>query len=134
VELRVELPSVIAVLASVDACDRVVAGLGGDAMRVAPREVLVLGTDEPTARAAADEPGALVDDVSDGWVAVVLLGDLAHARDVIARVSELRQPAEGWLQGDVARAAAKIRIDPDAGRVTILVPAMLAAHVEELGR
>ena len=38
-------------------------------------------------------------------------------------------PHEGWVQGEVARAAAKVIVERD--RLTVLVPAMLGAHVEE---
>ena len=68
-----------------------------------------------------------VEDVSDAWVALVLEG--ADAPDAFARVSELELPPEGWIQGEVARAPAKVLIVGD--RVTIFVPAMLSAHAEE---
>jgi len=48
---------------------------------------------------------------------------------VLARISELELPDRGWIQGEVARAAAKVLVEP--GRIAVLVPAMLAAHVEE---
>ena len=51
-------------------------------MRIAPREVLLVGPADPHAvRDALDEPGAIVDDVSDGWAAFELAGD--DARDVV---------------------------------------------------
>jgi hypothetical protein len=123
-ELRVELPDVTSVLATPDACAEVERAAGAAACRVADREVLVLG---PGVEAPAADPRALVADVSDGWVALVLEG--ADGADAFARLSELRLPATGWVQGEVARAPAKVLVG--AGRLTLLVPAHLAAHVEE---
>ncbi len=68
-----------------------------------------------------------VEDVSDAWVALVLEGVDAPA--AFARLSELELPADGWIQGEVAKAPAKVLVAGD--RVTILVPAMLATHVED---
>lgn len=119
-------PVVTSVLASSDACDRVSGG--ATVLRVNAREVLVVGEiDVEGLRRAVDEPTAVVGDVSDGWAGFVLAGD--DAREAFARVSELRLPGTGWIQGDVARVAAKVTVEP--GRLTLLVPAMLAAHVEE---
>ena len=75
--------------------------------------------------AAIGEDG-LVADVSDAWVGLVLEG--ADAPDAFARVSELELPERGWIQGEVARAASKVLVEP--GRIEVLVPAMLAEHVE----
>jgi hypothetical protein len=124
-ELRIELPTVVAVLASADACDGVEAPSGASLLRVSPGEVMVVGADATTV--AVDEPGALIAEVSDAWVAFVVDGD--DAPEVVARLSELALPSEGWIQGDVAHAAAKILVE--AGQVTVFVPAMLATHVEE---
>lgn len=118
------LPTVVAVLAPSDECDRVEAPEGAVLLRVAPREVLILGANRsglPT------PPDALVDEVSDAWVSLVLEG--ADAPEVFARLSELRLPSQGWIQGEVAHAAAKVLVEPD--RITMLVPSMLAAHVED---
>lgn len=126
-ELRVGMPTVVAVLATADACDRVAAPAGASLLRVGPREVMLIGEiDVPAIRTAVGD-ASLVDDVSDAWVSLVLEGSDAPA--AFARLSELELPAEGWIQGEVARAAAKVLVEP--GRVTVLVPAMLAAHVEE---
>lgn len=127
-ELRVELPSIVAVLAPSGTVDRLEAPAGTTSLRVAPREALVVGTNDAAAvHAAIDDPSAFVDDVSDAWVALVLAGD--DVADVFARISELELPPTGFVQGDVARSAAKVLVEP--GRVTLLVPSMLAAHVEE---
>ena len=58
---------------------------------------------------------------------IELAGDDAH--QAFARLSELELPDEGFVQGDVTRIGAKIVVTP--GRITILVPAMLGAFVEE---
>lgn len=119
------------VLASSEACDRVVVPEGTIAIRTAPREVLLVGpADLDAVRGALHEPSAIVDDVTDGWAGFVLEGD--DVREAFARVCELRLPDEGWTQGEVARAAAKVIVQPgESGRLTILVPAMLGSHVEE---
>jgi hypothetical protein len=121
-ELRIEEPSVVAVLASSEVFDRLEASGSGTLLRVAPREVLIVGGADPTVEGAT-----LAEDVSDAWCSLVLEGP--DAPDAFARLSELELSAEGWVQGDVAHAAAKVIVEPD--RITILVPAMLAAHVEE---
>jgi len=127
-ELQPASPSVVVVLASIEACDRVSEEAGATAMRVAPRELMLVGDVEAAAvRRALAEPDAIIEDVSDGWAAFELLGD--DAGEAFARVCELELPAEGWVQGEVARAAAKVLVEP--GRITILVPAMLGTHVEE---
>jgi hypothetical protein len=126
-ELRVELPSVVCVLGSNEACDDVEARDGLTLMRVAPREVMFVGTGDLSGVPSSADPRVWVEDISDAWVALVLEG--ADAPDAFARVSELELPTEGWIQGEVARAPAKVLIVGD--RVTILVPAMLAAHAEE---
>jgi hypothetical protein len=124
-ELRVMLHTVVAVLAPSDVCDRVEAPEGAALLRVAPHEVLILGARGSDLSTPHDD--ALVDDVSDAWVSLVLEG--ADASEAFARLSELRLPSQGWIQGDVAHAAAKVLVEPD--RITMLVPSMLAAHVEE---
>jgi hypothetical protein len=117
---------VVAVLASAAACDGVAAPVGATLCRVAPRELLLIG-DFPAADIRVDEPTAIVEDVTDGWAAFELRGeDVAEAS---ARLSELPLLEEGFLQGEVARIGAKILVEP--GRLTILVPAMLGAFIEE---
>lgn len=127
-ELRSISPTIVAVLASSDACDRVEAPEGTTAMRIAPRELWLVGLADPDAvRTGVDEPGALVEDVSDAWTAFELEGD--DVRELVERVSELELPDAGWIQGEVARAGAKLIVRPAA--VTVLVPAMLGAHIEQ---
>jgi len=127
-ELRIVSPPVIAVLASADAIDALRAPSGATLCRVAPREALVVGDSELSASdIVLDEPGAIVEDVTDGWAGFELAGD--DVLEAFARLSELELPGEGFVQGDVARIGAKVVVTP--GRVTIVVPAMLGAFVEE---
>ncbi len=127
-ELRIVSPTVIAVLASADAIDALRVPGGATTCRVAPREALVIGgSDVSAADVVLDEPGAIVEDVTDGWAGYELVGDDAH--EAFTRLSELDLPEDGFAQGDVARIGAKVVVAP--GRVTILVPAMLGAFVEE---
>jgi len=126
-ELRVEHPSVVVVLASSEACDAFEAPEGATPMRIAPRELMLVDAPEVAQERVSNGSASWVEDVSDAWVAFVLEGvDVPAA---FARLSELELPDDGWIQADVARAAAKVLVVRD--RVTILVPAMLAAHVEE---
>ena len=125
-ELQRELPSVVAVLAPADVCDRLEPPADAVALRVAPREVLLVGPADVVALSTFVGVDGLVADVSDGWVGLVLEG--ADARDAFARVSELELPERGWIQGEVARAASKVLVG--SGRIEVLVPAMLAEHVE----
>lgn len=127
-ELRIEYPTVTAVLASAEACDRIDAG-DATLLRTAPREVLLVGaTDLDALRAGVAEGSAIVDDVSDGWVTFVLTGD--DAREALARLTELEPPAAGgWTQGEMAHAPVKVIGGADGLR--LLVPAHLAAHIDE---
>lgn len=130
VELRATSPRVVAVLASSGACERVAPPDGVRVVRVSPREVLLVGDadiDVPAIGAQIAEAHAIVDDVSDAWAGLVLAGD--RSREALARVCELELPHDGWIQGEVARAAATVIVEPSA--VTILVASMLGAHVEE---
>jgi len=127
-ELRVVSPTVVAVLASVDAIDALPVPDGATVCRVAPREALVIGNGalDPSDVAVGDAR-AIVEDVSDGWAAFELTGhDVVEA---FARLSELELPETGFVQGAVARIAAKVVTAP--GRITILVPAMLGAFIDE---
>ncbi len=125
-ELRAVSPTVVAVLASAATCDGVAAPAGANLCRVAPRELLLIG-DVEAGDLRVDEPGAIVEDVSDGWAAFELAGD--DAAEAFARLSELELPDDGFVQGEVARIGAKILVAP--GRLTIFVPAMLGAFLEE---
>ena len=125
-ELRAVSPSAVAILASAAACDLVTAPSGATLCRVAPREVLLVG-DLSAGAVLVDEPGAIVEDVTDGWAAFELAGD--DAADAFARLSELELPAEGFAQGEVARIGAKLLVEP--GRLMILVPGMLGAFIED---
>jgi hypothetical protein len=119
---------VIAVLASAGAIDALSVPDGATMCRVAPREALVIGGSGLSANdVVLGEQGAMVEDVTDGWAAFELDGD--DVAEAFARLSELELPENGFVQGDVARIGAKVLTAPD--RITILVPAMLGAFVEE---
>lgn len=127
-ELSTTRPSVTAVLASPEACQRVNALSG--ACPVSPVEVAIVGDASITALRRAVEhvdPDAVVRDVSDGWVTHTLEG--AGARDAFARLSELELPASGFVHGAVARIGVRVLVHAD--RLDLLVPSMLAAHLRE---
>ena len=125
-ELRPASPTIVAVLASEAACDRVVAPSGATLCRVAPRELLLIG-DLAAADVRVDEPTAIVEDVTDGWTAFELSGE--DIAEVFARLSELPLPEAGFAQGAVAGIGAKLLVEPE--RLTILVPASVGAFMEE---
>jgi hypothetical protein len=82
------------------------------------------------------DPDALIREATEGWAEIVM--DRGDARGVFARLSELRLPdGPGYVQGDVARVAARVFVEEDAIRV--LVPASWESHLrrrvreEELG-
>jgi len=121
--------------ASPEALDRLVApGHGARMLRVAPDETMAVVapafTDdvrrELEDRIAALDADALVLDVSDGWLGLALTGpDADHA---LSYLSALEPPvADGYVQGDVARVAAKVMREPDG--LLLLVPAYWSEHV-----
>jgi hypothetical protein len=114
------------VYASEDACELAMRAPG--AGRVAADEVMVRGPIAEDLRVAilAVDPDGLIREATEGWVEIAVDGD--DARDVFARVSELRLPeARGYLQGDVARVAARVYVEDDGIRV--LVPAYWESHL-----
>jgi hypothetical protein len=105
-------------------------------LRTAPDEALFVAgptvaadvAREVADRIAALDDDALVLDVSDGWAAWLLAGDDAHR--ALSFLSHLDAPAAGaFVQGDVARVAAKVLDEPDG--LTILVPAYWREHLRE---
>ena len=77
-------------------------------------------------RIAAIDGDALVLDVSDGWASLALVGD--DADDALSYLSGWRcRPTDGFVQGDVARVAAKVLGEPDG--LLLLVPAYWREHV-----
>jgi hypothetical protein len=109
-----------------DACDLAMRAPG--AGRVAADEVFVRGTIAEDIRRAilTVDPDALMREASEGWGEVALIGD--HGRDLFARLSELRLPElAGYVQGDVARTAARVFVDRDA--ILVLVPASCEGHL-----
>ena len=99
--------------ANEDACDLAMRAPG--AGRVAADEVFVRGPIAEDLRAAVQtvDPDALIRESTEGWERVVLEG--GDARDVFARLSDLRLPdGGGYVQGDVARVAARVFVEDDA--------------------
>ena len=136
-ELR-DVPLAV-VLCSADAAalDALVApGHGARMLRTAPDEALFVAspalaadvTREIEDRIAALDEDGLVLEVSDGWAAWSLAGDDAHR--AFSFLSHLDPPSDGaFVQGDVARVAAKVLDEPNG--LTILVPAYWREHVRE---
>jgi sarcosine oxidase gamma subunit len=127
-ELRTLTPTVHAVLATPEGCD--IVATGTQVVCLSPNETMVVGDLDTAAleRAVRDaDPDALVVDVTDGWAAVVLEG--AGSRAAFARLSELELPGDGALAGEVARIG--VRVIASGDRLTLLVPAMLAAYLED---
>jgi hypothetical protein len=109
-----------------DACDLAMRAPG--AGRVAPDEVIVRGPIAEDIRRAVRtiDPDALIREATEGWAEIVM--DAGDARDVFARLSELRLPdGPGYVQGDVARVAARVFVEENGIRV--LVPASCESHV-----
>jgi hypothetical protein len=129
-ELRSFASPVHAVLASPEGCDAAPLGApGATVVRLSPAESMVVGDLDTAALERAvlnTDPTALVVDVTDGWVAFVLEGD--GSRAAFARLSELGLPEEGALAGEVAHVGVRVIASDD--RLTLLVPAMLADHLE----
>jgi hypothetical protein len=95
------------------------------AYRIAGDEAMVVGEPDTIATISLEDPHVVVLDVTDGWEALTLSGD--HVREAFARLSALRLPDEGFVQGDVARVPARVIVERD--RLRILVPAMWAEHL-----
>lgn len=109
-----------------EACDLAIRAPG--AGRVASDEVMVRGPIAEDLRDAIRrvDPDALIRETTEGWAEVAIEG--SDARDVLARVSALELPdGRGYVQGDVARVAARLFVDEDGIRV--LVPAYWESHM-----
>ena len=109
-----------------EACDLAMRAPG--AGRVAPDEIIVRGAIAEDIRRAVRtvDPDALIREATEGWAEIVMDG--GDARDVFARLSELRLPdGPGYLQGDVARVAARVFVEED--EIRVLVPAYWEAHL-----
>lgn len=120
------MSEVWSVHASEDACDIAMRAPG--AGRVAADEVMVAGPIADDIRRAIEkvDEHALVREASEGWIEIALDGP--HARDILARLSELELPeATGYVQGDVARVA--VRAFVDEGGVALFVGAAQEAHL-----
>ncbi|MCD6021157.1 MAG: hypothetical protein K0R20_867 [Actinomycetia bacterium] len=104
--------------AAEEACDIVMRAPG--AGRVAADEVIVRGSIAEDLRAAVHtiDAGAVIRECSEGWSEIVLSG--ADARSTFARVSDLPLPDDGgYVQGDVARVAARVFVEGDTLRVFV---------------
>jgi len=134
-ELRERPVGVIVCAADPPALDRLVApGHGARTLRVAPDETMAVVAPafaedvrrELHDRITALDDDALVVDVSDGWTAIALVGpDADHA---LSYLSALEPPtADGFVQGDVSRVAAKVLRELDG--LLLLVPAYWGEHV-----
>jgi hypothetical protein len=113
--------------ATEEACDLAMRAPG--AGRVAADEVMARGSIAEDLRAAIHtvDPDALIRESTEGWTEIVLEG--SGGRDVFARLSALPLPdGRGYVQGDVARAAARVFADDDS--LHLFVPAPLGAYME----
>ena len=130
-ELTPTRVSVISCLASQEALAELDAPEGAYLCWVADDEVMLVGTPlwaalpQAAREALAHDDDAVVLDVSDGWSAWTLAGD--GVDDVLARLSELDQSGDGYLQGDVAHVP--VRLIAHAQRLHLLVPAMWEEHL-----
>jgi hypothetical protein len=109
-----------------DACEIAIRARG--AGRVASDEVFVRGPIPDDIRRAVltVDPDAVIRSAVEGWTEVTLDG--GDARDRFSRLSALRLPDHaGYVQGEVARVAARVFVDGDAIRV--FVPAFWEAYL-----
>jgi hypothetical protein len=109
-----------------EACDLAMRAPG--AGRVASDEVIVRGPIAEDIRRAVRtvDPDALIRQATEGWAEIVIDG--GDARGVFARLSELRLPdGYGYVQGDVARIAARVFVE--ANVIRVLVPAYWESHL-----
>ena len=114
------------VYANEEACDIAMRAPG--AGRVAPDEVMVRGPIAEDLRSAIHrvDHDALIRETTEGWVEIAVDG--GDARAVFATVSELLLPdGPGFVQGEVARVAARVFVQEDGFRV--LVPAHWESHL-----
>jgi hypothetical protein len=109
-----------------EACDLAMRAPG--AGRVAPDEVIVRGPIAEDIRRAVRtvDPDALIREATEGWAEIMIDG--GDARDVFARLSELRLPdGPGYVQGDVASVVARVFVEQD--EIRVLVPAYWESHL-----
>ena len=112
--------------ATEEACDLAMRAPG--AGRVASDEVMVRGpvAEDLGSAILRVDPDALIREATEGWAEVAMEG--SDARDVFAQVSALRLPeGPGYVQGDVARVAARVFVGDEGIRV--LVPSYWESHL-----
>ncbi len=120
-------PVIWSVHATEEACDLVMRAPG--ACRVAVDEVMVLAVlpdDVKDAVLKIDEDAVIIE-TTDGWTGLVLSGE--DVADAFARLSELKLPEDGYIQGDVARVPVRVVTEPS--RIAFFVPAMWGDHLRE---
>ena len=134
-EVRERPVGVLVCAAEPSALDRLVSpGHGARLLRVAPDELMTVAKRDVIEdirrelhdRITALDDDALVVDVSDGWAAIAFTG--ADADRALSYLSAVDPPAaDGFVQGDVSRVAAKVLREPDG--LLILVPAYWGVHL-----
>lgn len=125
----------VSCMASPEALDAMQATKVVTTFRVAPDELLLIGapgSGPKVATAAAKairqiDDDALAMDVTDGWTVWTLGG--ADAHDAFERLSMLRLPEAGAVQGDVARLPVKVVVDGE--RLHLAVPSSWADYLRE---
>jgi hypothetical protein len=124
---------VVTACAAADALDVLVVPGRAKPCRVAEDELLLICEPDLAPEIAREvgtrlgvvDPHALVGDTTDGWTAVSLGRD--HGDATFARLSRLRLPDRGFLQGEVAHVPAKVLVGPDD--ILVLVASALEHHV-----
>lgn len=108
--------------ASTEALDALAIPAGAVACRIAPDELMLIGpAGDVEDRVRELDSDAVVLDLTDGWCVAEC------SRESFARLSEIELPAEGFVQGDVARVPARVIAEPD--RILLFVPAMYENHL-----
>ncbi len=127
--------ALVGCFASASALDAVRTPKTVTACRVAPDELLLIGAPGSAAKIAVaaskalhgSDDDALVLEVTDGWAVWTLGG--ADAHDAFERLSMLRLPESGVVQGDVARLPVKVVVDGE--RLHLAVPSSWGAYLHQ---
>ena len=134
-ELRISQATVIQCMARAGALDAFQLPSPSGSYRVAPDELLVVGSgtgrtdliDAASRTLGRDDPGSLVVDMSDGWSIVSVHGPACDA--VLARLSAVKPAATrpAFLQAAIADVPARAIVLDDS--VHILVESTVTHHV-----